>query len=198
MSIDLSLANIWQSWYLFRKGKRSCRELETFCYYLERNLFDLCRDLNNGDYQHDGYREFTVYDNKKRKISVASVRDRVVHRLVYEYLVEIYDKTFIYDVWSCRINKGLLGAIKRSYKFLTKFPDSFIWRADIKKFFDNVDQQILKNILLRRVSCPNVQCILDKIIDSYNTGLVSERERERVKEACRLATLLARFLPIFT
>lgn len=84
-----------------------------FSYYLEENLRKLQTDLENGHYTHGGYKTFIVTDNKRREISVASVRDRVVHRILYEYLVPIYDKTFIYDAWSCRKDKGLLGAIER-------------------------------------------------------------------------------------
>ncbi|MBI5754578.1 reverse transcriptase [Candidatus Peregrinibacteria bacterium] len=119
-SIDLSLKNIWQSWKEFRKGKKASDELHHFQYYLEKNLFELCEDLNNGRYKHGNYRKFIVNDNKRREISVAIIRDRVVHRLVYDYLEGIYDKTFIYDAWSCRKGKGLLGAIERTACFLKR------------------------------------------------------------------------------
>jgi len=91
-------------------------ELHDFKFHLEQNLFELFRDLNSGTYSCGGYRKFVVCDNKHREISVASVRDRLVHRLLYDFLVKIYDKTFIYDAWSCRVGKGLLGAIERTQK----------------------------------------------------------------------------------
>ena len=119
-SIDLSLKNIWVSWRQFRKGKKTTDELHHFQYYLERNLFELFQDLNSGNYHHGNYRKFIVNDNKRREISVAHIRDRVVHRLIYDYLEKIYDKTFIYDAWSCRKGKGLLGAIERTSCFLQR------------------------------------------------------------------------------
>ncbi|MEK7085938.1 MAG: hypothetical protein AAB953_02900 [Patescibacteria group bacterium] len=54
-------------------------------------LFKLGKELNANTYQHGGYRKFIVCDNKKREIFVASVRDRVVHRLVYDFLTEILE-----------------------------------------------------------------------------------------------------------
>jgi len=137
--IDLSLSNIWQSYFKFKKGKKLSQELEEFNYYLEENLRSLHRDLNDGNYKHSGYRKFVVTDNKRREISVASIRDRVVHRLVYEFLCSIYNETFIFDAWSCRKNKGLIGAIERTQNFVNRKPNSFIWRSDIRKFFDSVD-----------------------------------------------------------
>ena len=120
-SIDLSLKNIWRSWFEFRKGKRASNELHEFQYHLEKNLYALFKDLNYGTYRHGCYKKFIVCDNKRREISVASIRDRVVHRLIYEWLEKIYDKTFIYDAWSCRKGKGLLGTIERAQVFLNPF-----------------------------------------------------------------------------
>jgi retron-type reverse transcriptase len=150
-SIDLSLENIWRSWFTFRKGKNFTAELHTFQYHLEKNLYDLFCELNSGQYRHGGYRTFVVCDNKRREISVSTIRDRVVHRIIYDYLNEIYDKTFIYDAWSCRVGKGLLGAIQRIQIFLQKYPNSYIWKADVKKFFDSVDHEALLNILSFRI-----------------------------------------------
>lgn len=120
-SIDLSLENTWESWFEFRKGKRATAELHEFQYYLEKNLFELCADLRGGRYAHGDYRRFIVCDNKRREVCVAGIRDRVVHRLIYSFLEGIYDKTFIYDAWSCRKGKGLLGAIDRISGFLRSF-----------------------------------------------------------------------------
>ena len=121
-----------------------------------------------------------VKDNKRRDIFVAPIRDRVVHRLIYEYLVKIYDKTFIYDVWSCRKGKGLTGAIERTKKFLKKYPRSFVWRADITKFFDNVKTDILEKVLSRRIKDGRAILIIREIIKSSARN-TRERERERVK-----------------
>lgn len=167
-SIDLSLSNIWQSWFKFRRGKKLTQELQRFNYYLEENLFALYDELNNGSYRHQGYRKFITTDSKRREISVASTKDRVVHRLIYEYLVEIYDKTFIFDVWSCRKNKGLTAAVERAQKFLNSYKRNFVWRADVKKFFDNIDQQKIIDIFSLKTSDEKAMALLKKIIASYS------------------------------
>ena len=118
-------------------------------------------------YKHGGYRKFIVCDNKKREISVSSIRDRVVHKLLYNYLVEIYDKTFIYDAWSCRKGKGLHGCTKRARNFMAQNHDGHIWKADVKKFFDNVDQKKLLEILSRRLKDETDLKIVKEIVMSY-------------------------------
>ncbi|MBD3330619.1 hypothetical protein GF354_03770 [Candidatus Peregrinibacteria bacterium] len=167
--IDFGLKNIYRSFFEYRKGKNPGIDLDTFQYNLEHELFNLWKDLNKNTYKHGKYRKFTVCDNKKREISVASVRDRVVHRLVYDYLTEIFDKTFIYDAWSCRKNKGLVAAIERTQLFTKKYADGFIWRADIKKFFDSVDHNVLVKILKFRITDKKTISLLMEIITSYST-----------------------------
>lgn len=198
IEIDLGLSNIWRSWFMFRRGKRKNKELANYQYSLEDNLWRLYADLNEDKYIHGPYQYFTIQESKRRDIAVASVRDRVVHRLVYEYLVSIYDRTFIYDAWSCRIGKGLTGAINRTEKFFRKYPKSFVWRADVTKFFDNVRQDTLLNILSRRVKDKNARRLIKIIIASYKMGGLCEREREeQTPEEYQSAISPVKFLPIF-
>ncbi len=166
-SINLGLENIWRSWFAFRKGKKPTDELHGFQYYLERNICALFKDLNNGAYRHGGYKKFIISDNKRREVSVALIRDRIVHRLLYDYLTPIYDKTFVYDAWSCRIGKGLLGAIQRAQTFLKKYSSSYVWKGDVKKFFDSVDHSSLLKILSRKIRDAKAYNLLKAIVDSF-------------------------------
>jgi len=82
----------------------------------------------------------------------------------------------------------LVGAIERTEQFLKKYPRGFVWRADIKKFFNNVDQEKLFNIVASRIKDPVALKLLKETIDSYETREAGqsrerERERERVKTA---------------
>jgi len=145
-------------------------ELHVFQFHLERNLFELQRDLENGTYRHGGYKKFTVCDNKKREISVAGIRDRVVHRLIYDYLIPIFDRTFIFDAWSCRKGKGLIGAIIRAQDFLKKNPRAYVWRADVRKFFDSVNHGVLLDAIFRKVRCPAARQLIREVVESFPQG----------------------------
>lgn len=168
-SIDISLANMWRSYRGFRRGKKPSRAIVEFEYDLLDNIVRLASDLQNKTYKHGDYAHMTVNDNKRRDIAVASVRDRVVHRLLYDYLVPIWDKTFIYDAWSCRQNKGLHKAIDRAQLFMRKYPNAWVWRADVTKLFDSVDRAKMKQLLRRRVTDEVALGLLDEILDSYHS-----------------------------
>ena len=171
--IDVGLSNIWRSW--FHSPKKTPPTFNhDFQYNLEKNIFELFKDLNDGKYRHGGYKKFVVSDNKRREISVASIRDRVVHRLVYDYLAPIYDKTFIYDAWSCRVGKGLLGAIERAQTFLKNHLRSYVWKGDVKKFFDSVDQKTLLKILSFKIKDERAYNLLKEIIYSFQSDVIDK------------------------
>ena len=123
--------------------------------------------LVNGRYKHGEYMHFEVNDSKRREIAVAPVRDRVVHRLLYDYLEPIWDKVFIYDAWSCRKGKGLHAATNRTAGFVHKYSNCWVWRADITKFFDSVDQAVLLSLIRRRISCQDTIQIIEEVLSSY-------------------------------
>ena len=180
VSIDLSLPALWHCWQRFIRGKKHTTGLEHFRFHLEKNLTELSSELQSKAYKHGGYRSFSVSDTKRRDIAVAPIKNRFVHRLLYEHLVKIYDRTFIDDVWSCREGKGLLGAIERAQDFLAKNPNGFFWRGDVRKFFDSVDHETLLHILGRRINDDVTMRLLKTVIDSYNTNVgVGSAERER-------------------
>ncbi len=161
---------MWRAWQRFARGKRRTPALDHFAYHLERNLRVLEFELQTRTYRHGAYLTFTVSDPKRRVIAVAPIRDRVIHRLAYDALVEDFDRRFLFDVWSCREGKGLHAAIDRVQRFLAAFPRCVVWRADVARFFESVDHEVLRSCLRRRVSDPQSWFVLDQIIDSYPTA----------------------------
>jgi RNA-directed DNA polymerase len=159
-----------------------------FAAELETNLLRLCVDIHSGRYQHGMYNHRIVNEKKRRDIAVASVRDRVVHRLLYDYLVPLVDSRLDFDVWSCRKGKGLHQGLQRTTYLATKYAHAWVWRADISKFFDNIDQHVLKACLARYVSDAKAQKVLDEVIGSYNT-LVSQSVSQSVSQGIPIGNL---------
>ena len=77
-----------------------------FEYHLEANLIKLHDDLRNHSYIHGQYSYFSIFDSKKRDIYKASMRDRVVHQMLYQYLVFLYEPEFIAHSYASRVKKG--------------------------------------------------------------------------------------------
>lgn len=161
---------LYGAWLAFRKGKHPSRDIDAFEYALETNLRRLAHDIETREYRHGNYKRVTIQEKKRRDLAVAAVRDRVIHRLIYDKLVTIFDPTFDPDVWSCRIGKGLHRCLNRTIELLTRYPNSYIWRMDATKFFDSVDHAKLREFLRRRVRDKQTLWLCDEIIRSYHVG----------------------------
>jgi len=74
-----SFENLWRAADQSQKGKRSQYLVSQFNFHREREIFQLQEELVTRTYQPGKYHEFTIYEPKKRLISAAPYRDRVVH-----------------------------------------------------------------------------------------------------------------------
>lgn len=138
-------------------------------------MFQLHHELNNKTYRHGSYTPFYVTDPKLRHIHKAKVRDRLVHHAVFRVLYPVFDKNFIFDSYSCRINKGTHRAVNRLETFARKLSQNntrtiFVLKCDIRKFFDSVDQGMLLELIKRKVDGDTVW-LVDKIVKSFPKGL---------------------------
>ena len=184
----ISLENLFFAWKEFRKGKRKKRDVQIFERNLEDNLFRLHRDLVNKTYQHGNYNSFYITDPKLRLIHKACVRDRVLHHAIYRILYPIFDKSFIYDSYSCRLKKGTHKAVSRLNFFTRKVSKNytgrcFVLKCDIKKFFASIDHEVLFLLLKNKIRDENLLRLLQEIINSFSTNS-RERERERELLVC--------------
>jgi retron-type reverse transcriptase len=160
--------NLDTAWRAFRQGKKPSKPIDAFAYHIEAELDMLQREIAQQTYRHGCYHARIVREKKQRQLAVASVRDRVVHRLAYDVLVTACDRMFDPDVWSCRQGKGLYGCLKRTQQLLGRHRAAYMWRMDITKFFDNVDHAVLRRCIGRHAPDPHVQWLCDEIIDSYH------------------------------
>ncbi|HRY59873.1 MAG TPA: hypothetical protein P5096_00655 [Patescibacteria group bacterium] len=195
----ISIENLYLSWKEFKKVKMSKCDVQEFALNLENNLFQLHDELKSKTYKHSYYTSFFINDPKRRHIHKACVRDRIVHHAIYRILYPIFDKTFIYDSYSCRNNKGTHKAVNRLQKFIRRgrppcLPGSrrtqgfastkcrpIIIKCDIKKFFASIDHGILFDLIKKRIEDEDVLWLIKEVIDSFAEKQI-ERERERERE----------------
>ena len=136
------------------------------------NIFDLFNDLKNKTYKHGEYRAFNISDPKPRRIHKATIRDRLLHHLIYQELYEYFDSKFIHDSYSCRLQKGTHKAINRFRDFFRKVSNNntktcWVLKCDIKKFFANIDHNILKQILSKAGFDTDILWLLSQVINSF-------------------------------
>lgn len=168
------MENILATWKRFLRGKRHKTDVAFFEAELGTNLYHLFRDLKEKKYMHAGYSAFVVADPKPRHIHKASVRDRVVHHLLYKALYPYFDPRFIYDSYSCRNNKGVHAALIRFRTFARRVSKNntrtcYVLSCDIRKFFASIDHEVLRNLLKRHITDSDLLWLIDQIILSFHS-----------------------------
>lgn len=136
------------------------------------NILSLHHDLNSKSYRHSRYHAFKINDPKPRDIHKATVTDRIVHHAIYRILYPYFDTKFVFDSYSCRINKGVHKSINRFRDMARKVSQNntktaWVLKCDIKKFFANINQDILKNILKEYIEDKDVLWLLEQVIESF-------------------------------
>lgn len=170
----ISLENLYSAWKEFQNGKRYKDDVALFSRNLDVHIYNLHQDLKNKIYRHSAYAHFKINDPKPRDIHKASVRDRLLHHAIYKILYSFFDTKFIYDSYSCRVNKGTHRAIQRFETFSRKVSKNntktcWVLKCDIRKFFASIDHDILKSILAKHIQDVDTLSLLGNIIDSFNT-----------------------------
>ena len=163
-----------EAWREFIRGKRGKRDVQEFSLFLMDNIFSLRDDLINHTYEHGGYQAFNISDPKPRNIHKASVRDRLLHHAIYRKLYPFFDRIFIADSYSCRINKGTHGAINRFRSMFYRVSKNntktcWVLKCDIRKFFASINHEILMKILKQYISDKNILWLLENVIGSFHS-----------------------------
>lgn len=171
-----SYHSLIKSWLEFRNGKKKKTDVADFSLSLSRNIFRLRDEILNGNYSHGGYMFFQIREPKLRDIHKATVRDRIVHHAIYRALYPYFDRFFIYDSYSCRLDKGTHRALNRFQTFVRKEglnSTKTVWvlRGDIRKCFASIDHIILKSIIGRHISCPKISYVIHSVINSFPKGI---------------------------
>ena len=172
----ISLDNLLYAWKEFKRGKTKKLDVQKFEFDLESNIYDLRYELKNKKYIHGQYTSFFVRDPKLRHIHKATVRDRVMHQALFRILYPIFDKRFIYDSYSCRMNKGTHRGMRQLANFVRKESNNyskvaFALKCDIKKFFANIDQAILFKLISRHIDCKDTLWLVQSIVNSFAVSL---------------------------
>lgn len=168
------LFNLWLAYKKAAAGRRKNPSTAAFEYNLENELVALRDSLRDESYRPGGYRSFTVHEPKRRKISAAPFRDRVVHHALINVSGPMLERKFIFDSYANQVGKGTHRALDRCTYFMRR--NAYVLPCDITKFFPSVDHHILKDILARTIGDARVMKLTGHILASGEGILAEEYE----------------------
>lgn len=148
------------------RGKRYRHDAGSFRTNREREILQLQRALKAQCYHPGEYRERVIHRPKRRLISAAPYRDRVVHHALCQVVMPLFERRMIQDLYSNRDDMGTHAAIRRCRHFTRRY--RYVLKCDIGKFYPSIDLEILKQIVRRTIRCRETLWLMDTLIDHSN------------------------------
>jgi retron-type reverse transcriptase len=176
------------------KGRRGRASVSEFERGLETNLPELRAELIEGRYRPGEYASFYIHDPKKRLISAAPFRDRVVHHALINVIEPIFERKFIFDTYANRKGKGTHLALDRCTYFMRRFP--YVLPLDVRQFFPSIDHAIFENTLARAIQNERILNLCGQILQSGQGVLAEEYDMVWFPGDNLLAANRPRGLPI--
>jgi hypothetical protein len=172
-----SFENLYHAYLAARRGKRDRAEVAAFTVSLEDELFTLQEELRAFRYIPGAYRSFVVHEPKRRLISAAPFRDRVVHHALVQVIEPLFERRFIFDSYANRKGKGTHAALDRFTHFARRPLKGicdlrYVLPCDVRQFFPSVDHAILRGQLAHVICDEATLWLCDRILDS-GAGVLS-------------------------
>lgn len=146
------------------RGKRRHPNVAAFEHRLEDELAALRRGLIERSYRPGGYTSFYIHEPKRRLISAAPFRDRVIHHALVQMIEPIFERSFVFDSYANRIGKGTHRALDRCQHLARHH--RYVLQLDLRQFFPSIDHSVLRGLLALKVHDEGVLWLIDQILAS--------------------------------
>lgn len=124
----------------------------------------LSNDLKKLTFSTENYTEFLIKENKKiRKIESLDFYHRIGVHAITNIIGKILNNSLIFDTYASIKGKGLHLGLNRVLKALkNKDATKYCLKLDIKKYYENIDQNILYEQLCKKIKDKKVLFLLKK------------------------------------
>ena len=171
-------ANLWQAYAQAAHSKRRKLSAAAFEYQLADHIAQLQDELRTQRYRPGAYQHFVIQEPKRRKISAAPFRDRVVHHALCNLIEPIFERRFIDNSFANRVGKGTHRALAQLQVYARCY--RYVLRVDVVEHFPSLDHAVLRNTLTPTVarcageSADGVLWLIDQILASGEGVLAGE------------------------
>ena len=158
-----------------RGGKKKKKKRSKKCFIFLDNTRDYIKN-EIFNFKNDKHIPKTIYDGikkKKRTIIVPSLREQIIHHIVVESFSEFFLHGIYNHVYGSIPGRGAHKGKKVLSKWIREDQKNcqYILKLDIKKYFESIPHDILKNKISKEVKDKKALKILFEIIDATKKGL---------------------------
>jgi len=123
--------------------------------------------LLSGKHKTSPYVECMKFDGRKERViqKLPYYPDRIIQTAIVIICREFWVNSMIRDTFQSIPNRGTSDARRRVLKAMENKP-KYALKLDIKKYYPSVDNDILKQILRKKIKDKQFLAILDELVDS--------------------------------
>jgi RNA-directed DNA polymerase len=154
MTVEL----LWECYEQLKGNAATGIDGETKAHYGEHlleNLADLVKRLHQMGYRPLPVKRVYIEkpgSDKKRPLGIPALEDKIVQAGLVKILQAIYEQDFIADSYGFRPGRSCHDALRALSRTIEDSPINYLVEADIRGFFDNVDQSQLMAFLEHRIA----------------------------------------------
>ncbi len=151
-----------------RKGKSQYGEVQMVNRDPGYYIAEIQRMLISKTFTTSPYELKEIYEPKQRTIyKLPYYPDRIVQHAVMQVIQPIWDKIFIYDLYSAIPGKGLHAGSYRLRNFLKDVPNTqYCLKFDISKFYPSMNHDVLLSLIEKKIKCKDTLWLLEDVIRS--------------------------------
>lgn len=126
----------------------------------------LARALKEGSYQPAAVRRVMIPkpgSNEKRPLGIPTVQDRVVQKALLATIEPIFEREFAEQSYGFRPGRGCKAALRRVEHLLGK-GYSWVVDADLQKYFDTIEHELLMQLVAERIADGRVMELIEQYL----------------------------------
>ena len=165
----ITVEKLYEAFRSLRKNASAGIDGVTYLEYeinTEENVRQLHRRLVAGKYQVQPLRRVYIpkENGKQRPISIPSLEDKIVQKVVVDLMNAIYEQDFLDCSYGFRPGRSQHQALDEVRRVICTRPTGWILEIDISSYFDKIVRGILIKMVEKRVSDGSVLRLIQKWI----------------------------------
>lgn len=162
-------AALWGAWTRCRAGKRRRPDIARYDLDADQHIFALSESLRDGSWRPSAPRVRVVHDPKPRRVVVAPIGDRVVHRALIDEIGPTFEASFLDQSFAACRGRGPQRAAIYALGQLRQ--RRFALALDIAGYFASIQREVLLDLYARRVKDPRTVGLIALILGGPGQGI---------------------------
>lgn len=170
-----------------KKNTKNKMKIEKFENYLLLNIINIYNQIKNKQINFEPYHIFLVKEPKYRLIMSQTIKDKIINHMVSrKILLNVFEKSFIDANVATLRGKGTSYGRKLTKKYINEIKKEnkriYYLKCDISKYFYNIDHEVLKQKINKKIKDEAALHLIYQIIDSSN----DEKLYKKINKICML------------